>query len=83
MFDRDNCSHTISDIHTGKIAVFFLQNSQFSCIVVHNRGKHGLETCQMGSAFCIVNVITKSKNIFMEFVDILENPFHRNSITLS
>ena len=31
----------------------------------------------------LVNVITKSKNIFMEFVDILENPFHRNSITLS
>ena len=33
----------------------------------------------MSTAFCIVNIITESQNIFVEFIDILEGSFHGNA----
>ena len=37
----------------------------------------------MGTPLCIVDIVTKSQNIFMEFVAILKSDLHADSIRLS
>ena len=83
MLDRYDRCHTVSDIGSGKVGVFFLQDSQFSRILVDDRCKYCLKSGNMRSAFCIVDIITKSEDIFMKFVCILERSFYFNAFTFS
>ena len=78
MFYGNNGCHPVSDIGSGKIGIFLLQNSQFSCVLVHNYRKPGFKTGQMGSAFHGIDVITKSHDIFLEIFRILEGNFYFN-----
>ena len=73
MFDRYDCSHTVTDIRPGKIRILFFQNSKFSCILVDCCRKRRLESGQMRSSLCIIDIIAETKHIFMELIDILES----------
>ena len=83
MFDGYDCSHSISDICSGKVRIFIFQNSKFSCILVDHGRKCRFKSGQMHSAFTVVNIITEAKNVFMELIDILECHFHFNSVRSS
>ena len=81
MLDRNHRRHAVSDIRSRKIGIFFLQNTQLTSIIIHHGGEHRFKTCQMRTAFCIINIVTKAQNIFMKFIDILEYRLHSNSLT--
>ena len=83
MFDRYNSCHTISNISTCKVNILFLKDVQFSCIVVDDICKHGFKAGNMCTAFSIVNIITKTKNIFMELINILECNLNRYAFALT
>ena len=76
MLDRYDCRHTVTDIGSGKVCILFFQNTKFSCILVDRRCKCRLESGQMRSSFCIVDIVTEAKYIFMELVDVLEGHFY-------
>ena len=83
MLNGNNCCHTITHICTGKIDVLFFQDIQLTRIIVNNGREHGLESGQMHTTLSIVYIITKSKNIFMEFIYILKCTLYSNAITAS
>ena len=83
MLDGYHRCHTISNIRSGKVHIFFFQDTNFSGIGIHDTGKCRLETGQMGTALCIVNIVTKAQHILMELIHILDGTFHGNAITFS
>ena len=78
MFDGNHRCQAIAHVRSGKVGIFFLQNSQFSGIIVDDRGKYGFESRQMGAALRIVNIIAEPQHIFMEFIDVLKGSLHCN-----
>ena len=66
MLDGNNGRHAVSHVGSCKVRVLFLQDSQLPGIIIYDRGEAGLETCQMGSALRIVNIITEAQHILMK-----------------
>ena len=83
VLDRNNGGHTITDVGSGEIGVFFLQHADFPCVLVHHRSKRRLKPGQMCAALRIVYIVTEAKDILMEFVDVLENCFYFDSLGLA
>ena len=80
MLNGYNCSHSVTDICTGKIRILFFQDSYLSRILVHDSCKGCLKSCQMCSALCIINIITKSKYILMKLIHILQCYLYFNPV---
>ena len=80
MLDGNNCSHPISHISPGKIRIFFLQNTKLSGILVDHSCKGGLKSGQMSSALTVINIVTESENIFVEFIHILKGCFNLDTV---
>ena len=76
MLDGDDRCHAVADIGTGKIAVLLLQAAQLAGVAVQDLGKCGLETCQVGAALRIIDIVAEAQDIFVILVDILEGAFH-------
>ena len=83
MFDGDDRRHTVSDVRACEVRILLLQDPQFPGILVNDCGKGSLEPGQMGSAFRVIDIVTESQDIFMEFIDILERHFHFDAIGLA
>ena len=83
MFNRYDGCHTITDIRSGKVRILILQDTQFSGILIHHCGKCCLKSGQMGSALCVIDIITEAKYIFMELIDILKRNLDLNAFCCS
>ncbi|OQA21304.1 MAG: hypothetical protein BWY61_01798 [Firmicutes bacterium ADurb.Bin354] len=83
MLDADNGCKTVSDIGTCKIGIFILKYTQLSCIAVDNGSEHCLKTGYMSTAVRIIDIITESKYILLEFIYILESDLDLNALSLS
>ena len=79
----DHSCHTVSDIHTGKIAVLVFQDTKFSGVIIHDRRKHRFKSGQMGSPLGIVDVITEAQDILTEITGVLESHLHLDAVCLS
>ena len=62
MFNGNHSRHTVSDIRTGEIVVFFLEDTQLSRVGVHQRRKCRLKTGEVGSALSIVDVVAEAQD---------------------
>ena len=80
MLNGYNCCHSVTDIRTGKVCILFFQYPNLSCILVHDSCKGCLESCQMCSALCVINIITESKYILMKLIHILQSNLYFNSV---
>ena len=83
MFDGDNGCHTISDICSCKVGIFIFQYTDLTCVSVHYGCKGCLKTGQMCSAFCIVDIVTESKDVLTKFIGKLKSYLHLDSVCLS
>ena len=83
MFDRNNCRHSVTDISTGKVRVFVFEDTNFSCIRIHNGRKRCLESGQMSTTLCIVDIVAESQYVFAKFIGILKCYFYLNAICLA
>ena len=82
MLDGNHRRHAVSHIRSGEIRILFLQNVQLSRVGVDDARKHGLEAGQMGSAFCVIDIVAEAQHVFVKFIHVLEGALHRNSFAL-
>ena len=78
MLDGHYRRHSVAHVGPCEINVLLFQDIQFPRICIDHIGEHGLKTCQMSSAFRIIDIVAKSQHIFMKFIHILESDLHRN-----
>ena len=83
MFDRNNGCHTVSDISTGEISILVLKNVKLSRILIDNICKHGLKAGKVCTTLGIVDIVTETKYLFMELIDILEGYFYLNAFAFT
>ena len=83
VFYRYDCRHSVSYIRPRKVGIFFFQHTYLSRILIHYHCKCRLKSRQMCAAFRIINIVTKSKHVFMKFIYILKGHFHFYSVCLS
>ena len=80
MLDAYNGSHSVSDFSSGEIDILILQVAQLPCIGVDNSGELGLKAGKMCSAFGIVDIVTESQHVLMEFINVLERDLNLYTI---
>ena len=51
MTDGNDGRAAVPDVCPGEVGILFLQDSELPCVGVHDGGKCGLESGQMGAAF--------------------------------
>ena len=81
MLDRNDSRHTVADIRSCEIGVFFFEDIQLTRIGVDHLREDRLEAGQMRAALGVVDVVAESQHIFMEFVDKLEGALDGDLVT--